>query len=94
MDTPKQSLLFLPAHELQQKLAAGETTSVALVALFLDQIERHNHQGRKLRAVLATAPRDVAVRRAQALDDERARGSVRGALHGIPIIVKVSFEAI
>ncbi|KND88994.1 putative amidase [Tolypocladium ophioglossoides CBS 100239] len=88
MDTWKQSLLFLPAHELQQRLATGQTTSVELANLFLDQIDRHNHQGRKLRAVLSTVPRDVAVRHAWALDEERARGSVRGALHGIPIIVK------
>ncbi|UNI16392.1 Amidase [Purpureocillium takamizusanense] len=84
-ETPLQ---FLSAAELQRKLATGETTSVALVSQFLDHIERHNWQGRKLNAVTATLPRELAVTQAKELDEERVNGKLRGPLHGIPIIVK------
>ena len=82
-------LIFLPAHVLVDKLDAGETTSVKLVNLFLDQIERHNRQGLELRAVISTCPRDIVTREAQRLDEERKAGQVRSALHGIPLVVKV-----
>ncbi|GJN78177.1 hypothetical protein PLIIFM63780_001670 [Purpureocillium lilacinum] len=81
-------LHFLSAGELQRKLEAGDTTSVKLVSHFLDQIERHNWQGRKLNAVTATLPRELAMARATELDEERLNGVVRGPLHGIPIIIK------
>ena len=86
-------LHFLSAGELQRKLEAGDTTSVKLVSHFLDQIERHNWQGRKLNAVTATLPRELAMARATELDEERLNGVVRGPLHGIPIIIKVQFMA-
>ena len=37
---------------------------------------------------LPSPPEDLLTRAAEKLDDERARGSVRGPLHGIPILVK------
>lgn len=82
-------LVFSTAHELQQQLADGKTTSVELVDLFLDQIKRHNREGLKVNAVQATMPRGVAIERARMLDQERQEGRVRSVLHGIPIIIKV-----
>lgn len=82
-------LIFLTAHELQARLASGLTTSTELVSEYLDQIECHNVQGLGLRAVLSVRPRAQALEEARSLDDERAKGHVRGALHGIPILVKV-----
>lgn len=54
----RSSLLFLPAREIRSKLAFGETTSVGLVDLFLDQIKRHNHAGLALNSILSACPRD------------------------------------
>ncbi|KAK2596130.1 hypothetical protein QQS21_006407 [Conoideocrella luteorostrata] len=85
------SPLFLTAHELSAQLSTKQTTSVKLVGAFLDQIERHNHNGKKLNALIAVAPRDVALRRAAELDEERESDHVRSPLHGIPIIVKDTF---
>ncbi|KAJ4269772.1 hypothetical protein NW762_001440 [Fusarium torreyae] len=81
----QDALLFAPAHQLQAKLEAGETTSTELVGLFLGQIERHNH---RFNAIISTAPRDLAIARAEELDKERKAGQVRSRLHGIPVIVK------
>lgn len=76
-----------PAHEYQER--QGRLTSQDLVSAFLDQIDRHNNSGFKLKAVLSVCPRDIALARATRLDEERARGEVRGELHGTPIILKV-----
>ncbi|KAK5995221.1 putative amidase [Cladobotryum mycophilum] len=88
METPRETLLFTSAIELGKKLAAGETTSVELVHLHLDQINRHNNQGRRLNAILATLPLEKAIEQAKVLDDERKEGRLRSALHGIPIVLK------
>jgi amidase len=53
-------------------------------------IERDNHHGLNLRAVIQTAPTDKVLHIASMLDDERARGLSRGLLHGIPMLVKDS----
>jgi amidase len=76
--------------ELGGDLAAGRTTSVALVDAYLDRIERLDRSGPALRTVLALNPDARA--QAAALDAERAAGRSRGPLHGIPILVKDNIE--
>lgn len=70
-------------------LSVGDTTSVQLVELFLAQIDRHNHAGMNVNAVISTAPRRSLLERAEQLDTERQKGVVRGRLHGIPVLIKV-----
>jgi len=82
-------LYVATASELQRLLSWGIITSVNLVNWYLDQIDRHNHHGLELRAVVATAPRSLALEEAERLDSERAEGKLRSAAHGIPILVKV-----
>jgi amidase len=72
------------ATDLCLLLQDGKITSVKIVDTFQQHIEKFNS---KLRAIICM-PRDVR-EVAQALDDERREGRVRGLLHGIPIIVKV-----
>jgi amidase len=69
--------------DLQEAMAAGRTTSRALVEAYLARIARHDPE---LRAVLQVNPdaRDLADR----LDRERREGVTRGPLHGIPLILK------
>lgn len=86
---PKVDLLRATATDLQQLMHDGKLTSVGLVNQILDQIEAHNEAGLEIRAMLAVAPRELLIERANSLDEERAGGSTRGPLHGIPIIVKV-----
>jgi hypothetical protein len=81
--------LTVTVHELQKLLSAGSVTSVELVDLYLGQIQKHNHDGLKIHAIIETADRDLLVERAQQLDEERQQGKIPSPVHGIPIIVKV-----
>ena len=76
--------------ELQAALAAGRTTSVALVDAYLARIAAYDHRGPSLNAMIRLNPRaraDAAV-----LDAERRAGKVRGPLHGIPVILKDNYS--
>ncbi|OKL59330.1 hypothetical protein UA08_05396 [Talaromyces atroroseus] len=85
---PPFDVLTATAADLRNLLQLGQTTSVEIVEAYLSQIEKHNKAGCELRAIISTAPREVALAQAEALDSERRSGQVRSALHGIPIIVK------
>lgn len=80
-------VLTATATQLSQRLQAGSLTSVDLVQAYLAQIEKHNHAGLGLRALIAVHP-PTALGQAADRDRERAQGRVRSPLHGIPIIVK------
>jgi amidase len=69
--------------EMQAAMREGRVTSRDLVAQYLIRIALYNS---KLNAVITVNPN--ALREAEALDRERARGRVRGPLHGIPIAIK------
>jgi amidase len=76
---------------LQDDLAAGRISSEQLVSLYLERIAALDQQGPALHAVIAINPR--AREDATALDRERANGTVRGPLHGIPILLKDNIES-
>ncbi|KAJ8128010.1 hypothetical protein O1611_g5628 [Lasiodiplodia mahajangana] len=82
------NLLTVTAVELQELLTNGHIRSTELIELYLGHIEKHNHSGLKLNAMVSTTPREVLLRFAEILDEERANGVVRSKLHGIPITVK------
>jgi amidase len=69
--------------QLQAALASGEVSSGDLVALYLLRIARYEPV---INAAISINPNAFA--HAQQLDAERARGQIRGPLHGIPIAVK------
>ena len=71
------------AAQLQQAMAAGETTSAALTGHYLARIEELNPA---LHAVI-TVSQD-ALAQAAASDDNRAASGARGPLEGIPVLVK------
>lgn len=77
------------AADIQQLLEDREVTSSELVIQYLDQIEKHNHNGMKLHAVISVAPKNLLLQRAEELDRERQEKGSRGPMHGIPILVKV-----
>lgn len=91
--TSSDDLKFDPvtatASELRSRLDGGSLTSVDLVQTYLLQISAYNH---KLHAVIQTAPRDLLLKRAVALDAERNNGKPCGPLHGIPILVKDNID--
>lgn len=85
---PEFDPLTTSAFELSELLNAQAITSIEIVEIYLHQIEQHNRRGRQLRALISVAPKHELLKIAKKLDDERARGKIRGPLHGIPIVLK------
>lgn len=73
--------------QLQGLMAAGDLTSVQLVREYLDRIEQLNP---KLHAVIEVNPDALQI--AGELDQERAAGKARSALHGIPVLLKDNID--
>jgi amidase len=74
--------------EMQEALAHQRTTSRDLVQQYLQRIGLYED---RLNAVITVNPN--ALRIADSLDGERARGRIRGALHGIPVALKDNIHA-
>ena len=77
------------AAQIQEWFQQGELTSVDVVTAYLDQIEKHNIKGLGLHAVIEIAPRQLVLKQAKTLDDERTSQGSRGPMHGIPVLIKV-----
>jgi amidase len=75
---------------LQQMMAGKEYTSHSITQLYLSRINDIDKNGPKLNSVITLNP--DALDMANALDDERARGKVRGPLHGIPVLIKDNID--
>jgi len=76
--------------ELQQSMASGERTARFLTEAYLERIEEIDSAGSALNSVLALNPDALDI--ASALDRERQERGPRGALHGIPVLLKDNLE--
>jgi amidase len=76
--------------ELQSAMADGRANSIGLVDAYLARIAAYDQRGPRLNAVIRVNPR--ARVEAAARDAERRSGHVRGALHGIPVLVKDNYD--
>ncbi len=72
--------------QLQARLQAGRLTARSLANAYVKRIETVDRAGPKLNAVIELNP-DLQKLAAE-LDRERKAGKVRGALHGIPVLLK------
>ena len=77
--------------QTQSDLAAGRTTSVALVRHYLARIAAVDKAGPKLNSVIALNPRALAD--AAASDARRKARHVRGPLEGVPILIKDNIDS-
>ncbi|QMU27751.1 amidase [Adhaeribacter radiodurans] len=75
---------------LQQKMQDGTYTSRSITQLYLDRIKAIDQAGPHLRSVIEVNPDALAV--ADALDQERKNGKIRGPLHGIPVLIKDNID--
>jgi amidase len=73
-------------------MASGHLTARQLVQLYLDRIEALDRRGPTLRSVLEINPTALTI--ADALDEERRTQGARGALHGIPILLKDNIDTV
>lgn len=91
-DTPNTApdLDRLSYVEGRAQLADGRLSSEAWVRAALARIERNDRRGPELRAVLTLAPDALDVARER--DAERKAGTLRGPLHGVPVLIKDNLD--
>ena len=77
-------------RDLQAAMTQGRATAVSLVDQYLARINAYDDGGPMLNSIIRVNP--LAREQAAALDAERARGQVRGPLHGIPVIIKDNYN--
>lgn len=76
--------------QLQQAMQSGARSARSIAELYLARIEAIDRNGPRLGSVLELNPDALSI--ADALDTERRAGRTRGALHGIPILLKDNID--
>ena len=76
--------------ELQEKMESGELTARRLAELYLERIDEVDKNGPYINSVIELNPDALEI--ADSLDAERRAGKTRGALHGIPILIKDNID--
>ena len=77
----------ITVSQLQEAMRSGKTTSAEITRIYLERIRAINP---KLNSVIEVNPDALAV--AEQMDRERKSGKTRGALHGIPILIKDNID--
>ena len=75
---------------LQELMRSGELTAIGVTEMYLDRIASLDRTGPELKAVLEINPDVLEI--AQALDAERQAHGPRGALHGMPVLIKDNID--
>jgi amidase len=76
--------------ELQRDMASGKRTSRSITERYLQRIAANDRKGPTLRSVIETNPDALSI--ADALDRERKQKGPRGAMHGIPVLIKDNID--
>jgi amidase len=76
---------------LSADLASGKTTSEKAVRAYLRRIAALDRKGPSLHSIITLNPNAIAEARTR--DAERKAGTLRGPLHGVPILLKDNIEA-
>jgi amidase len=76
--------------ELREGMEDGRLTARGIVEAYLERIDALDRHGPALRSMIVLNPEALAA--ADSLDAERAEGRVRGALHGIPVVLKDNID--
>ena len=82
------SIVFATASQLAQMIRDKEVSAVEVLDAYLEQIDKYNS---KINAIV-TLDAERARKRAIEADEALAKGENWGALHGVPITVKDTFE--
>jgi len=84
------NILDMNLKELRLALDSGDLTSTELVHFYLDRVAKLNHEGSNINAILELNPELEHI--AAAKDTERQLGKAKGALHGIPVLLKDNID--
>ena len=76
--------------ELQKGYANGDFTITQVIQSFLDRIEDIDQNGPQLNSIIQVNPDVIDI--AEELDKELIEGKSRGAMHGIPVIIKDNID--
>ena len=83
--TPSFELEECSVADLQAGMRSGRWSAASITEQYLARIEAIDRSGPHLGSILEINPDALAI--AGRLDAERARGRVRGPLHGIPVVL-------
>jgi len=86
-----EDLVEMTIAEMQTAMEAGTMTSRQLTGMYLERINALDKAGPELNSVIYLDA-SATLHAAEALDNERAAGNVRGPLHGIPILLKDNID--
>ncbi|MEP7326968.1 MAG: amidase [Gemmatimonadota bacterium] len=94
----RQLPAVLPAFELeeitisalQRGMAEGTWTARRITALYLERISQLDVGSGKVNSVIALNPDALAI--ADQMDAERKAGKLRGAMHGVPVLIKDNID--
>jgi len=75
---------------LQKLMQSGELSSAQLTAYYLRRIDSIDQGENGLNAIIEVNPRALEI--AKALDVERQTNGPRGAMHGIPVVLKANID--
>lgn len=76
--------------EMQKGYSDGKFTITEVVKSYLERIEEIDKNGPKLNSILEINPDALAI--AKALNEELKNGKNRGAMHGIPVVLKDNID--
>src|SRR5688500_4898378 len=76
--------------DLQSAMVAGRFSARAIVDQYIERIEELDRKGPALHHVIEINPEARSI--AEALDNERNAGTVRGPRHGIPVLLKDNID--
>lgn len=76
--------------ELSAAMTERRLSSIEITRLYLDRIAALDRSGPTLRSLIEVNPDALEI--AERLDEEREAGTLRGPLHGIPIVVKDNID--
>src|SRR5260370_10371815 len=71
-------------------MAGGEFRARQLAEAYLERIDQIDRHGPMLRSIIEVNPHALEI--ADGLDRERVQGTVRGPLHGIPIVIQDNID--
>lgn len=80
----------MSATELASSIRAGKITSEDAVNAHLSRINAYDDNGPMIQSIISLNPN--ALKEAQTMDAEVKKGQFRGALHGVPILIKDNIE--